>query len=123
MRLIVVLAVVAALVVGCADDPQQPGPADFNRFDLAPAATITADEDGLSPASVTVTSGEVILLKNDGTGPHSFVGGEDFDSGTIAPGEAQTLVLDVPGTYSYHDGLAPDHTGKITVRPAPPGAG
>jgi plastocyanin len=122
MRLIVLLAVVAALAAGCADDPQQPGPADFKKFDLTPAATITADDDALSPATVTVTSGEVIVLKNDGTGPHSFVGGEDFDSGTVAPGDSQTLVIDLPGTYTYHDGFAPDRTGKITVRPKRQGA-
>lgn len=111
------LAVVALLVAGgCVDPkPSSPTPEDIAAIDVSPDHRITVDEDGFHPAALEVTSGDVVLLVNEGTGPHSFTADERFDTGRLLPGEHTTLVLTEPGRIPYQDLEDPDHTATLTI--------
>lgn len=113
-------AVMTAVVVlgGCGDsDPSAPTPADLAEIsDFEPEETITVDDDGYEPATLSVEPGTVIRLENEGDGPHSFTEDDQrFDTGRLLPGEATTLVLVEPGTYTFHDAEDPDRTAELRV--------
>ena len=117
MRRAVAVALLAFALVACGDpDPSPPTAQDLADIDLSPDHTITVDEGGYHPATLEVTSGEVILLVNEGDEPHSFVADDqEFDSGRMQPGDETTLVLTSPDRITYHDTDAPDHEGTLTV--------
>jgi plastocyanin len=120
-RAAVVAAGALLTLAACGEvDPSSPTPADLRAVDLSPDHTITVDDDGFSPATLEIDPGDVVLLVNDGSGPHSFTAVERFDTGRLEPGEDTTLVLTEPGEIPYRD-LESDHEGTLTVRPAPDG--
>jgi plastocyanin len=118
-RAAVVAAAAACLLVACSSGPQEPGPHDLERFDVKTKATITVDEDGFSPAQLTITAGDVIEVVNEGADAHDAIGGDRFDTGKIEPGDTVALVMTKPGTIRYHDRFAADHKATLTVRPDP----
>jgi plastocyanin len=114
-----VIAVLAAVALGsCGDaEPSAPTPEDLADIDLSPDHTITVDEDGYDPGSLEVEAGEVILLVNEGDGPHSFTADEqEFDTGRMLPGDETTLVLTEPGRIAYSDVESPDHEATLVVQ-------
>ena len=118
------LAATAAVLVaaGCGPpDPSTPTPEDLRAIDLSPDHTITVDDDGFDPRDLEVTSGDVVLLVNEGTELHSFTAEERFDTGRMEPGEETTLVLTDPGRIPYLDLENPDADGTLTVVEAEPG--
>lgn len=111
-------AIVAVLLstAACGDpSPSAPTPQDLARIDLSVDHTITVDETGFDPATLTVDAGDVLRLVNGGGEPHSFTSDDRFDTGRLQPGEDTTLVLTEPGEVTYRDLEAPDHTATITV--------
>lgn len=117
MRALLAALVGAAIVLsGCVDPkPSSPTAADLAAIDLSPDHTITVDEDGFDPATLEVEAGEVVLLVNGGSGPHSFTAEERFDTGRLEPGDETTLVLTEPGEIPYRDLEAPDQKGMLTI--------
>lgn len=110
------LASAGLLLAGCGDPkPSSPTAEDLAEIDLSPDHTITVDDDGFEPDALEVEAGEVVLLVNEGTGPHSFTAEERFDSGRLHPGDETTLVLTEPGDIPYRDLEAPDHEATITI--------
>jgi plastocyanin len=116
-RAAVVAAAAACLLVACSSGPQEPGPHDLERLDVATKATITVDEDGFSPARLTVTAGDVIEVVNEGVDPHHVIAGDRFDTGKIEPGDTVALVMTKPGTIRYYDRAEPSHKASLIVRP------
>lgn len=117
-RLTLCLVAIALLLAACGDAPGPPTPEDLRATDLSIDHTIVVDEDGYDPSTLEVTAGEVLRLVNEGDSAHSFTADEhEFDTGRIQPGEDTTLVLTEAGTVTFHDVVAPEHTGTITVRP------
>jgi plastocyanin len=118
------LVVLPTLVMTACGEPnpdREPGPKTLEGFDFEADQTIAVDENGFSPAEVTVRSGEVIEVRNEGDEPHTFTAdGGRFETGSVEPGEVVTVVLDEPGRITYHDALEPDHEGVIVVEPATP---
>jgi plastocyanin len=114
---VVVAALAATVLASCGDaDPSPPTPEDLADIDLSPDHTITVDEDGFRPEALEVTSGEVILLVNEGEEVHSFTADDhEFDTGRMQPGDETTLVLTEPDRITYHDEEAPDRDGVLTV--------
>jgi plastocyanin len=113
-----VIAALAVVALGaCGDvEPSAPTPEDLADIDLSPDHTISVDEQGYDPSSLEVEAGEVILLVNDGEGPHSFTADdEQFDTGRMLPGEETTLVLTEPADITYSDVEAPDHEGTLVI--------
>ena len=119
MRRAVFAAVATAALVACGDpDPSPPTPEDLADIDLSPDHTITVDEGGFEPDALEVEAGEVILLVNDGDGPHSFTADDqEFDTGRMLPGEETTLVLTEPDEITFFDVEDRDHEGSLVVRP------
>ena len=117
MRLVVGVALAALLLGACVDsDASPPTRSDLADIDLSPDHTITVSEEGYDPSELEVGPGEVILLVNDGDGPHSFTADDQaFDTGPLLPGEDTTLVLSEPGTHDFHDVEDPDAQGTLTV--------
>lgn len=112
------VALLAAGLAGCVEPrPSTPTPDDLRAIDLSPDHTITVDGEGFHPESLTIRSGEVVLLVNEGAGRHSFTAEERFDTGRMEPGEETTLVLTEPGEIPYRD-LESDAEGVLTVLPA-----
>lgn len=110
------LAAGGLLLVACGDPkPSSPTAADLDRIDLSPDHTITVDESGFSPRSLEIEAGDVVLLVNEGSGPHSFTAEERFDTGRLHPGDETTMVLTEPGKIPYRDLEDPDHKASITV--------
>lgn len=104
---------------GCVDpEPSSPTPEDIAAIDVSPDHTITVDEEGFHPAELDVRPGEVVLLVNEGTEPHSFTADERFDTGRLEPGEDTTLVLTEPGDVPYRDLEAPEHEATLTILPS-----
>jgi plastocyanin len=119
MRAAAVAALVAASLAACGDsDPSGPTPEDLAEIDLSPDHTIAVDDAGYEPRSLEVEAGEVILLVNEGDGPHSFTAGDqEFDTGRMLPGEETTLVLTEPDEITFFDLEDRDHEGSLVVQP------
>jgi len=89
--------------------------------------TISYTDDGFSPASVTVASGQAITWKNDsaetvqvGSNTHpthtinqEITGGEFTIA--LAPGESKTVTVTKTGSWGYHDHLKPSLVGTVVV--------
>ena len=115
-RAALLLAVAVVVVTGCVDPkPSSPTPEDIAAIDVSPDHRITVDEDGFHPDALEVTAGDVVLLVNEGTGPHSFTAEERFDTGRLLPGDETTLVLTEPGEIPYEDLEHPEHTATLTI--------
>ena len=115
---VIVACLALAAVTGCGDsNPSAPTPEDLEDIDLSPDHTIVVDDDGFDPSELEVTSGEVMLLVNEGDTEHSFTT-EDraIDTGLMQPGEETTLVLVEPAVVDFFDLSNPDHEGTLTVR-------
>jgi plastocyanin len=108
------LIVASALVVACspADEPEP----RLAELDQDPVATLVVDDDGFSPSELELTSGDTVMLVNEGDDPHSFRATDPVrDTGEVLPGEEVLLRFDEVGTVDGHDGTAPDHEVTIEV--------
>ena len=122
MRLAATPVAVLLLLAACGDAaPSSPTAADIDSVDVMPTHTITVDDDGFDPSELTVGAGEVVLLVNEGDGPHSFTAVDRFDTGRLEPGKNTTLVLTEPGEITIYDLTNPDHEGTLTITAAPAG--
>jgi plastocyanin len=92
--------------------------------DQTAAATITYGDNGFSPSTVTVKSGDTILIKNTSSNPLQFdsdphpahTDDPELNVGDIAPGSSGTLKATTVGTHGYHNHLNPSDTGTIVVQ-------
>jgi len=84
-------------------------------------------DDGFSPSSTTVASGDAIIWKNDSSGTVQ-VGSANHPTHTInqeitgnefvielAPGESKSVSVTKVGSWGYHNHLKPSLTGEIVV--------
>ena len=89
--------------------------------------TVTYTDEGFSPASTTVASGDAITWKNDssetvqvGSNTHPThtinqeITGDEFTI-ALAPGESKTVTVTKAGSWGYHDHLKPSIVGTVVV--------
>ncbi|HLB61187.1 MAG TPA: plastocyanin/azurin family copper-binding protein [Actinomycetota bacterium] len=70
---------------------------------IAIAASVSMVDSAFDPADVTVEAGETITWSNDGALPHTATADDgSFDTGTLDPGDSDSVRIDEPGTYPYY---------------------
>jgi plastocyanin len=71
------------------------------------------------PKSATVPAGATVTWTNTGDLPHTVTKdggpGEDFDSGTLQPGDTFEQTFDAPGKIDYLCTIHSGQTGTLTV--------
>lgn len=88
------------------------------------AATIIYSNDGYSPATTTVKTGDTVVIKNDSSramqfdsDPHpAHTDNEELNVGVVEPGESMSFVVKRTGTFGYHNHLNASDTGTIIVQ-------
>ncbi len=135
-KIIIALVVVAAiaggaiLLTGNKDKNTNTGPNNTNNSSNSdngenPAATetITYTDDGFSPATITVKSGDSIRFVNNSSstvqpssGPHPVhTANPELNFPEIAAGQSATMTVTTKGTWSLHNHLKEDHHATIIV--------
>lgn len=77
---------------------------------------ISITDMSFSLSTVTINVGDSVTWTNNDTVSHTVTSdGDNFDSGSIAPGETFALDFSPAGTYSYHCDFHPSMTGTVVV--------
>jgi plastocyanin len=108
-----------------ASTSSQPSTSTQASNDNPPAAenTITYSDNGFRPATLTVTSGTKITIKNKSSIPLQFdsdphpehTDDPELNVGTVSPGSSVTITVTKPGSHGYHNHLNASDTGTIIV--------
>ncbi len=136
--LVILVIVVGALVLGKKSDkatpstnttstqPTQTANNPNNASQTAPQSqgTITYTSNGFDPASLTVTSGSSVTIKNNSSSllqfdsdPHpEHTDDPELNVGTISPGQSKTITVTKTGSHGYHNHLNPSDTGVLVVQ-------
>jgi plastocyanin len=75
---------------------------------------VAVADNTFSPASLKVAVGDTVTFENEGQIAHT-VTGDDFDSGSLAPGATFTFEATEAGTFSYVCTFHPGMQGSIEV--------
>jgi hypothetical protein len=117
MRRLLVVALVALVVIGCANGPSKPGPNDGASLDFNAKATIVIDDSGIHPEVTQARVGAAITVTNRGAKDHGLTS-DTIDTGTLRPGESTTVFLTAAGTIELHDRADSSHAARIEVSAA-----
>jgi plastocyanin len=108
-RIIAVLAIAAVPLAGCgADDPEPAASSESG------GATVQMVDNAFEAKDITVSSGDSVTWTNAGALRHTATG-DDFDSGSVAPGETFRWTAEGAGTVTYVCTFHPGMEGTITV--------
>ena len=111
---------------GAGDNTQQQSQGQSKQQGQA-AATITFSDSGVSPATVTIKSGEAITWTNSGSkavqvasdSHPTHTDNRELSNGQsglqIASGASTTVTLNKTGSWGYHNHLSPSTRGKVVV--------
>jgi plastocyanin len=132
------IALIPLGAVGCGGDDPEPAAAEAPATESQPEPAATkapATDSQAEPAAaedtavnmidnafeakdVTVSVGDTITWTNAGQLPHTATAtdGEDFDSGSVAPGGTFEWTAEKAGTVTYVCTFHPGMEGTITVR-------
>ena len=80
----------------------------------AGADAVAVADNSFTPATSKVAVGESVDFENGGAIAHT-VTGDDFDSGSLAPGDSFTFKADEAGNFSYVCLFHPGMQGTIEV--------
>lgn len=88
------------------------------------ANMITYSNNGFSPSTLTVKSGDSVIIKNNSntaidieSAPHPVHSdNSELNVGTVGAGKSTTFKLTKPGTWGYHNHPNPSETGTIVVQ-------
>jgi plastocyanin len=77
------------------------------------------DDLGFNPSSISVAPGTTVTWRFGGAFDHAVVSEPSspvsFDSGVLVPGSEFSVTFLAVGTFTYFDGLFPEHTAEIIV--------
>jgi plastocyanin len=111
------LVAAIGLSTGCEHEGAAvPGPSDGASLDFTSRATVTIDDNGITPNSVRVQVGDAITVVNEGNRDHGVTSGS-IDTGTLRPGESTVVFLTTSETVDAHDRDNPDRKLEIVVTP------
>ena len=106
---------------------QTPSPAASsepqNNTQQSTAKEISYTNDGFSPNSLTVKSGDTVTIKNTSSGtlqfdsdPHpQHTANPELNVGEVASGESKTFTVTKKGEHGYHNHLNSRDTGMLVV--------
>src|SRR5918995_6450916 len=108
LALCLAAAAIGLTACGGSDEPAATAPAS----NAGP--TVAVADNSFSPASVKVAVGDTVTFENEGAIAHT-VTGDDFDSGSLAPGDTFTFEASEAGSFSYVCTFHPGMQGTIEV--------
>jgi hypothetical protein len=109
------LVATVALGAGCRYQGRAvPGPQDGASLDFTSRATVTIDDEGITPSSVQVRVGDAITVVNRGTRDHGLTS-TSIDTGTLHPDESTVVFLTTSDKISAYDRDHPDRRLDIEV--------
>jgi plastocyanin len=115
LTVIGLLLATVGLGAGCQHEGTAvPGPSDGASLDFTSRATVTIDDDTISPDSVRVRVGDAITVVNKGTRDHG-VTSTSIDTGTLHPGESTVVFLTATGRVDAYDRDEPGRKLEIEV--------
>jgi plastocyanin len=88
----------AAAAIGLAACGGSDEPAAKALASSGPAVAVA--DNSFTPASLKVAVGDTVTFENEGGIAHT-VTGDDFDSGSLAPGDTFTFEASEAGSFSY----------------------
>jgi plastocyanin len=103
------LAAAAIGLAACGGSEDEPAAAKASG---GPAVAVA--DNSFSPASLKAAVGDTVTFENEGQVAHT-VTGDDFDSGSLAPGDTFTFEAAEAGTFSYVCTFHPGMQGTIAV--------
>ena len=110
--LTIALAAAALGISACGGSDE---PAASTPQPAAGETAVAIGDNTFTPATVKVAVGEEVTFENGGAIAHT-VTGDDFDSGSLSPGDRFTFTAEKAGTVSYVCVFHPGMQGKIEVR-------
>jgi plastocyanin len=102
------LAAAALGLAACGGSDDEPAAAQ------ASGTAVAVADNSFTPASLKVAVGDTVTFENEGAIPHT-VTGDDFDSGSLAPGDEFTFEASEKGSFSYVCTFHPGMQGTIEV--------
>lgn len=102
-------AAIGLAACGGSDEPEAAPAAQANG-----GTAVAVADNSFSPASVKVAAGDTVTFENEGQIAHT-VTGDDFDSGSLAPGKTFTFTASEAGSFSYVCTFHPGMQGTIEV--------
>ena len=73
-------------------------------------------DDDYDPDTLTIKKGSTVIWINDDNSLHTVTEDDDeFDSGSISPGNTWSYTFNTVGTYDYYDQYDDDLDGQIIV--------
>jgi len=114
-QLVAAFLTLAALLAACTAGTTTPSAPSGTTTETVPSA-ITVSMKGLAfvPDTVEIAAGESITFVNDDTVQH-VVAGDQWQSGTIDPGESYTQAFTVAGANPIRCTIHPSMTGTVNV--------
>ena len=113
-RILSVCIAAAAIGVGACGGSDEPAAPSAAKAPASSAGAVAVADNSFTPASVKVAVGETVTFENEGAIAHT-VTGDDFDSGSLAPGDTFTFKASEKGTFGYVCTFHPGMQGTIEV--------
>lgn len=82
------------------------------------SVTVLIEDNGFTPATITINQGDEVFWFNDGALTHTVVASGAWNSGRLQPLDFYATVLTQLGTFPYACTLHPGETGAVTVVPS-----
>lgn len=101
-------------------DQQEPVTDDQAQVDqdVVDTTEVTVNEDGFSPETIRVMTGDTVTWTNTGQENVTVTSDDDFfDSGILGPGETFTYTFDEAGTFDYSSEEDFLMSGTVIVEP------
>jgi plastocyanin len=107
----IALAAAALGIAACGGSDEPAASADPKA---AGGITVAIGDNSFTPSTIKAAVGDTVTFENGGAIAHT-VTGDDFDSGSIAPGESFTFTAEEAGTVRYLCTFHPGMQGTIEV--------
>lgn len=114
MTAILAMAVLGALVSGCASQP--PSPTAAPGDELPAEASVTVKNFAFDPAAVIIRQGGTVTWTNLDSAEHTVKFG-DSESDRLGAGGKYVKKFEAVGTYEYICGPHPFMKGSVEVKP------